>query len=315
MHTLLLCEVSHMLLIILLYSLFGTSFVLGKYLLKYSTPLFITGIRFALGGLILIAYQRWNGHRFSFSRSSLFWYAQMVVLGIFVTYTLRLWALTDMPAAKTNFLYNLSPFAASLFSYFMFNERMSYKKWVGLTIGCVGLLPILMSTTPLEQAVGGISFLSWPEIAVLISVITHTYSWIIMRKLIKDEKHTPIMINSISMTAGGILALFISFITEGFSAVSTTNIPDFLFNLTAIVLISNIICYNLYGYLLKRHTATFVSFAGFMGPLFTALYGWILLGETVTWHFYASSVIVFVGLYLFYQEELQDRSKQFDLEI
>ena len=103
--------------------------------------------------------------------------------------------------------------------------------------------------------------------------------------------------------------------TEGLSAVSAANIPDFLLNLIAVVLISNIVCYNLYGYLLKKYTATFVSFAGFMGPLFTALYGWILLGETVTWHFYASSIIVFIGLYFFYQEELQDRTKEFDLDI
>lgn len=304
-----------MVLIILLYSLFGTSFVLGKYLLQYSTPFFITGIRFAVGGLVLIAYQYWNKQKISLSKSSLFWYAQMIILGIFVTYSLRLWALTDMPAAKTNFLYNLSPFMASLFSYFIFNERMSTKKWTGLVIGCIGLLPILLSSTPLERSVGGISFLSWPEIAVLISVATHTYSWIIMRKLIKDEGHTPIMINSISMTFGGLLALFVSALTDGYAAVTPANIPDFLINLTAIIFISNIICYNLYGHLLKTYTATFVSFAGFMGPLFTALYGWLLLGETVTWHFYVSSVIVLAGLYLFYQEELQDRTKAVDLDL
>jgi drug/metabolite transporter (DMT)-like permease len=57
--------------------------------------------------------------------------------------------------------------------------------------------------------------------------------------------------------------------------------------------------------LLRRFTATFVSFAGFTTPLFTAILGWFFLGETVTMSFYLSTIVVFSGLYLFYQDELQ----------
>lgn len=305
-----------MLLILVLYGLFGSSFVFGKILLEYASPLFITGVRFSLGGLILLAYQYWHPkQQFKFKLKHVWWYAQMVVLGILVTYVLRFWALHDMPAAKTNFLYNLSPFMSSLLSYFIFGEKMSNRKWLGLFIGCAGLIPVLVSSSAGEDAVGGLTFLSWPEIAIIVSVATHTYSWIIMRKLVKEKSYSPMMVNGISMTVGGLLALLLSFITEGFNPIASANIAKFSITLAAIIIISNIICYNLYGYLLKKHTATFLSFAGFLGPLFTAIYGWILLGETVTWHFYLSTIIVFIGLYLFYQEELQDRTKEFDVEI
>jgi len=305
-----------MLLIIALYGLFGSSFVFGKMLLKYASPLFITGVRFSLGGLILLTYQYWHpSQHFKFRLKHMWYYAQMVILGILVTYVLRFWALSDLPAAKTNFLYNLSPFMSSLFSYFMFNEKMTNKKWLGLAIGCSGLLPVLISSSAAEDVVGGITFLSWPEIAIIVSVATHTYSWILMRKLVKEKSYSPMMVNGIVMTAGGLFALALSFITEGFSPVAAANIGKFTLTLAAIIGISNIICYNLYGYLLRQYTATFLSFAGFLGPLFTALYGWILLGEKVTWHFYLSSIIVFIGLYLFYQEELHDTTKEFDVEI
>jgi drug/metabolite transporter (DMT)-like permease len=71
-----------------------------------------------------------------------------------------------------------------------------------------------------------------------------------------------------------------------------------------LIAISNLICYNLYGYLLKKYSVTFVSFAGFITPLFTALFGWWYLGEVVTWPFYVSAIIVFAGLCIFNQEEL-----------
>ncbi len=110
------------------------------------------------------------------------------------------------------------------------------------------------------------------------------------------------MVNGICMTAGGFLALVTSFFTEEFMPV--TNILPFVGLLAAVILISNLVCHNLYGYLLRKYTATFLSFAGFMGPLFAAFYGWLLMNEAITWHFYISSVIVFFGLFLFYQDEL-----------
>jgi drug/metabolite transporter (DMT)-like permease len=61
----------------------------------------------------------------------------------------------------------------------------------------------------------------------------------------------------------------------------------------------------LYGYLLKKYTATFLAFAGFLGPLFSAFYGWLFLSEVITWHFYLSAVLVFAGLYMFYKHELE----------
>ncbi|MEX0848885.1 MAG: DMT family transporter [Candidatus Dependentiae bacterium] len=296
-----------MLLIIVLYALFGSSFVLGKLLLSYTTPLFLTGARMTIGGLILLSYLFFYAHEhFKFKRKHIYWYVQMIFFGIYITYSLRFWALNYMPAAKTNFIYNLSPFLSALFSYIVFSEKLSMKKWLGLAVGLVGLLPVLLSTSNLEQQVGEMSFLSWPELAVILSVATHTYSWIIMRKLVKEKSYSPMMINGLSMTCGGILALITSLFVDGFAPIASGSIGYFFGILGMIILLSNIICYNLYGWLLKRYTATFLSFSGFLSPIFTALYGWILLGEVVTWHFYASCIIVFIGLYLFYQEELQE---------
>ncbi len=305
-----------MILIIVLYALFGSSFVLGKYLLSYTTPLFLTGARMTIGGLILLSYLFFYAHEhFKFKRKHLFWYIQMIFFGIYITYTLRFWALNYMPAAKTNFIYNLSPFLSAIFSYIVFNEKLSIKKWAGLGIGFLGLIPVLLSSSSPEKAIGEVSFLSWPEIAVIISVATHTYSWIIMRKLVKEKSYSPMMVNGVSMTFGGLLALITSFFIDGFAPIKAGYVGYFFGILGLIILLSNIICYNLYGLLLKRYTATFLSFSGFLSPLFTALYAWILIGEVVTWHFYASCIVVFIGLYLFYQEELHESALEHTGEV
>ena len=287
-----------------MYALFASSFTMGKLALNYTTPIFMTGMRFTIAGVILLAYQYWAPHeQFKFRKKHIWLYTQMVILGVFVTYTLRFWALNYMPSSKLCFMYNLSPFLASLYSYFFFDERMTPARWAGLAIGFVGLTPILLSHTPDEAAFGQFGYISWPELAALVSIATHSYSWVLMRKFVKFKNYAPMMINGLSFFCGGLLAIITSYFVEGFAPVSDWQ--QFTGWLMGVVIISNVICYNMYGFLLKKYSATFLSFAGFLGPLFAALYGWALLGERITWHFYLSSVIVFVGLYIFYRDEMK----------
>jgi drug/metabolite transporter (DMT)-like permease len=300
-----------MVLIIILYALFASSFTMGKILLNYTTPGFLLGMRMFIAGIILLTYQYFFAHEhFRFKKKHLALYAQIVILGICITYYLRFWSLQSMPSSKAAFLYNFAPFATALYSYFFFQEKLTRLQWLGLSIGFLGLIPILISTSPAEAKLGEWFYLSWPEVALLCSVATHSYSWIVVRKLIRDKSYSPMMVNGLSMTTGGFIALVASMIFDGFFPVTKT-LP-FIGWLFSIILISNIICYNLYGYLLKKYTNTFLSFAGFLSPLFAAVYGWALLHETITWHFYLSAAIVFIGLLLFYKDELAQQQISFD---
>jgi len=294
-----------MTLIIILYALFASSFSMGKILLRYTSPIFLVGIRMLIGGLILLAYQYFSPRqRFYFKMKHVWLFLQIVLFGVYLNYILRFWALSSLTSSKTCFIYNLAPFMSAIYSYFFFKEKITDGKLVGLIIGFFGMIPILLTTSSAEQSIGEFSFISLPEFAVIVSVAFHAYSWVVMRKLIKDKNYSPVMVNGLTMTAGGVLALITSFAQGNFFPV--TNIGPFFGWLAAVILISNIICFNLYGSLLKRYTATFLSFAGFLAPLFAALYGWGFLGEKITWHFYASAVLVFIGLYLFYRDETKD---------
>jgi len=295
-----------MTLIVLLYALFASSFSMGKILLRYTTPSFLLGSRMLIGGLILLAYQHLSpNQRFKIKKRHWWLFAQIVLFGIYFNYMLRFWALSNenLSSSKTCFLYNLSPFMSAIYSYFFFNEKITRKKLMGLIIGFLGFIPILLTTSTKEQFLGEIAFISLPEFAVIVSVALHAYSWVVMRKLIRDKDYAPTMVNGLTMAVGGVLGLITSLFTSGLFPVK--NAVQFSGWLAAVIIISNIICFNLYGHLLKRYSVTFLSFAGFLAPLFAALYGWGFLGETITWHFYASSALVFVGLYIFYKEEIK----------
>lgn len=296
-----------MILIVIMYALFAGSYTLGKMLLTHTSPSLLAGLRMTIAGTALLVYHYFAPHKQPvFKREHLTDFAQIIFFGFYITYVLRFWGLREMPSYKAVFLHNIAPFATALYSYLLFNERISKKQIVGLLIGFVGLIPILLTSSKQEQLAGEWLFLSWPELAVIASVLASSYSWILVHKMINKNHYAPTMISGISMTFGGFLGLITACLSE--NALYITDPARFTALFLVVILVSNIICHTLYGHLLKTNTATFISFASFLTPLFAAFYGWAFLQERITWHFYASSFIVFIGLYLFYQDELKNKS-------
>lgn len=297
-----------MFLIVILYALFASSVVSSRIILHggYTQPIFLVGIRMFISGALLLMYQYFHpSQHFKFRKKHIWYYIQLVLFSVLITYILRMWGLKTVPAYKTTFLHNLSPFITSIYSYFAFKEIMTKKQVSGLIIGLIGILPILLTTSSSEKMLGEFFYVSWAELAIIASVAAHSYGWVVMRKLIREKNYSPMMANGISMTFGGLLSLLISVPVEGLAPI--VDPAKFFMLLGFIIVVSNIICHNLYGHLLRTYSATFLSFAGFLTPGFAAFYEWFLFGQKITWHFYLSSVIVFVGLFLFYQDELMQQ--------
>lgn len=292
--------------VLALFAMFASVFTIAKTGLQYAEPFFFVGTRMILAGVVLLAYQFFfQRQSWKFDKKHLWQILRLAAFNIYLTNVFEFWGLKYLTSFKTCFIYSLSPFLSALFSYFIFSEKMNVKKWIGLIIGFVGLIPILLNDTTSKELTGNIWFLSWAEVAVITAVVCSVYGWILLRQLVKDGGYSPFMANGMSMLIGGIMSLFHSFVFESWDPVPVSQPFPFLECTILLIIISNIICYNLYGSLLKRYSATFMSFAGFSTSTFTALLGWLWLGEAVTWSFYLSTAIVFSGLLLFYQEELR----------
>lgn len=306
-------------LILLLYALFASVFTISKDGLQYIQPLFLIGSRMMVAGILMLGYQFLFQnqppiiHRKDWKRILL-----LAAFNIYLTNALEFWGLQYLTSFKTCFIYSLCPFLSALFSYWAFSEKMNVKKWIGLFIGFAGFIPVLMSEGSEEERTFHIGSFSWPELSVMLAAMCSVYGWVVLRQLVKENGYTPMTANGLAMFFGGAMALIHSLLVENWNPIPTTDYIRFLECALLLIIISNFICYNLYGYLLKRFTATSISFAGWITPLFTALFGWIFLQEQVTWPFILSAAIVLIGLFLFYQEELKQgyilrKKKQFEI--
>lgn len=295
-------------LVALLYATWSSVFAFGKIMLNYSTPLFLTGTRMLLAGALMTAYLVLRKRSsFRIGRKQWFSIGILALFSIFLTNILEFWGLQYLSAAKTCFIYSLSPFLAALFSYIHFKEKMTRGKWVGMFVGFLGMIPVFMTQTGSEDLLNAFSFFSWPTLAIMGAALFSVYGWVILRLVVKDHEISPVMANGSSMLIGGAMAMGSSFLVDSWNPVPVAagTAAPFIAGTFAMAIIYNIFCYNLYGTLLKRFTATFMSFMGLLSPIFASLTGWILLGEVPSWQILASTAIVSVGLWIVYRAELK----------
>jgi drug/metabolite transporter (DMT)-like permease len=295
-------------LIICMYALWSSVFSLGKIALQCSPLIFLTGFRMTCAGIMILSYLFFTDRTsFKLNRNQYFSLFLLAIFSIYLTNILELWGLKYLSTAKACFIYSLSPFFAVIFSYLHFREKMNGKKWVGLCIGLLGFASVFFKPTDSENSLTAFGLISWPSLALIGATFCSVYGWVLFKLIVKQNDISPITVNGITMLLGGMIALCHSFFAEQWNPlpVSPTNFPSFLKGSLIIIIISNIICYNLYGFLLKRFTATFLSFVGLLSPIFASLNGWFLLNEKLSLSLFVASGILSFGLWLVYQAELK----------
>ena len=120
----------------------------------------------------------------------------------------------------------------------------------------------------------------------------------------QNRKKESLLLSGIAMTIGGGIALFCSLLFK---------VPDSTMKLlfvehgllVALFVVMTTCTYGLYSYLLTKYSPTFLSFAGFLDPVFGTLLGVLFFGYPFHLIFIVSFILLFVGLYLFYREELK----------
>lgn len=295
-------------LVVFLYGIWSSMFSLAKLALQYSPPIFLTGLRMVLAGVLLLGYLAIaKRSSFKLGTKQMISLAFLGLFSIYLSNILEFWALQHLSAAKACFIYSLSPFFAAFFSYLHFGEKMNLKKWLGLSIGFVGIIPVLLLQTGSEDLMNAYGFLSWPAIAVMGAALCAVYGWVLLRLIVKDHMVSPMMANGSSMLFGGLLAFGHSLFTENWNPipVAAGNFSPLFGWVVLMAFVSNILCYNLYGMMLKRFTATFLSFVGLLSPIFASLHGWIFLNETPSWIIFLSTGVVSLGLWIVYAAELK----------
>ena len=261
-----------------------------------------------IAGVILLSYHYFtNGRRLSVTKGQLYYIFFVAVFGIYLTNACEFWGLKYVSAGKTCLICCFYPIVTALIAWLSGKEVLTTKKIIGLLIGMLGFIPVLMIEGTFEELSGTCWWLSYAELALIFSTFATALGWIFSRHAIKELQLNVVLLNGASMSIGGIMALVHSYAAECWDPLPIYNMRSFLLWLMVIIFCSNIVSYNLHGFLLKKFTATYISFANLIDPLFASIFGWLILGEVLHYQFWLSFIFVVFGSSLYYKESIRLR--------
>ncbi len=287
--------------------LFAATFPLGKLGLEYSGPLLLSALRMIFAGMVLLLYYRYGSTDRRQDIAPQDWYLFVKVLMFYnlFAYVLEFWALQYMSSLKTNMLWSLLPFVSAFLGFSLLNERLTAWKWVGLSIGTMGMVPMMLLPDEQPTMFGDLFSISLPEFAMLVEVVSYAYGGYLMKRLV-DRGYPFVLVNGITLLSAGCILLVVRTLMLPVQPILTTQWSMTVLYAVALALVSDIAGYSIYGLLMKRrYTITFLSFSGFLCPIFGALFSRLIFNEIISWYYGIAFILILSGLSVFYRDELR----------
>lgn len=261
----------------------GSSFAVGKIGLSYSSPLLLAGLRFTLAGFIMAVSVIVLKRPHPVSKGN---WIKMLIIGTFQTAGVMgciFLSLRTITASESSILTFTNPLLVVVFGTLFLKTRYKFYQWVGVLLGLVGV----------SIAVGAQIEL---KIGVLFGILSAVF-WAISTLLVK--KWGPLfntwVLSAYQMLFGGLLLLLGSFILEKQVFILNGNS---LFILLWLSIMSSIVQFAVWYYLLQKGDPGKTSAYLFLAPFFGVLSGWLLLGETLYPSIIVGGLFIIIGIYL-----------------
>jgi drug/metabolite transporter (DMT)-like permease len=290
--------------------LLATGISANKVLLALMPATLFVALRMFAAGLLMCSYAYQNSPRlrWHYLKKDIWALIGVSLLTTYIPSILKAFGLKHLLSSKAALFGSIDPFVTALYAYVLWQETLSWKKLTGIMIGFSGILVTVITSSPPETSWHSWLVFSYAEFASIACVFISRGGWILIRSLVKKERYTPLEINGLSMMGSGVLALITATMGNQWQHVSIASVPTFLGLFAYTVIIGNIVGYTLYAYVLKHMNITLVSLAGFTIPVFVGLIGWFLLGEPISGGLFGAAILVFLGLLIFYYDELRNAS-------
>lgn len=288
------------LLLILNYALLALTFVIGKQVVALAHPLIIISLRMIFGGFLLLALiALQNPKKLCMGKGEGPLFLKVALFHIYLAFLPEFWALQHLPSSHVNLIYSFTPLCSAALSYLINGETLSQTKIIALVLGLIGLAPSFFQNAAAHTASSQVHLMA--EMALLIAVISSTYAWFDIAKLMKT--HSILLINGVSMLLGGFGALITACLLLKPSDFCISHPLSLTLHIAALIILSNFLFYNIFGSLLRHYSLNLLSFAGLLSPFFGAIWGKVLLGEQIDGQFLFAMISLFLALAIFFRDE------------
>jgi drug/metabolite transporter (DMT)-like permease len=267
--------------------LWSTGFLGAKFGLPHAAPLAFLLVRYLLvialmTSIALVMRAPWphvGRQWFHIGISGLLVHA-LYLGGVFVAIG------AGLPAGVTSLVVGMQPLLTATVAGWLLGEKIVPRQWLGLALGFVGVTLVLSNKL---GAAFGLDAL-WPALAALLGITAGT---IYQKKFCPRFDWRTGSVAQFLPTA--IVTAIVVFVLDDFRIAWT---GEFIFALGWLVLVLSIGAISLLNWLIRHGSAVNVASLFYLTPPATALFAWLIFGETLTGLALIGMVLAVWGVYL-----------------
>lgn len=266
--------------------LWGYAWVVMKQALQYMGPFTFTTFRFITGSFALFMIVFATKQFIAFKT----YWKQLIVQGVLQTtiaFALVMSALQIVEAGKSSVLLYSMPIWSSLFAIKWLNEKLSVKKWFGLSLGFIGLLTIVGWDFIHESYLFLIS-----ELLIILGSISWALSNIYFRR--KLEHLPKVTTSAFQMLFGAIGLFLIALIFEWNEPIiiNSTTVMYILFT----GLLASALSFTVWFVILSLIDMASATISTLLVPVFGLLFSAFVLDEPLTGSIVIGAAFIITGI-------------------
>src|SRR5262245_1698649 len=268
--------------------LWASAFSVAKLAIADCPPLIVLTARFLLAGVVIFGAAALFRVRLSLGRREFLLFALLGVANQAVYLGLSYVGIRSTSSGLAALVISANPVLTAVLAVAFFNERMTWRKAIGLLLGVGGVAFVVES-----RIAGGVDHPM--GIALLMAALVSLVGGTILYKRFAPSGGLWIG-NGTQSLAAGLATLPFAFAFENVGDI----VPSWRLavSLAYLALVVSIFAYLLWFHLLNVSGATAASSYHFMMPPLGLLFGWLLLGEQVALTDLIGIVPVAIGIYL-----------------
>jgi drug/metabolite transporter (DMT)-like permease len=286
-------------LMLCLITFWGSSFVVVKEVLKEGlTPVSIAAFRFLVAGaLFLVALflnkVRQPSYRLLVEKKDIKTLVLLALSGVTLFFMVQYTGISMAGASIASILVCLlAPVLISVFSAWLFRERLKRRQVAGIVGAALGTFTIVAGDVFSSQ--GNSAFLQGSLLLLLTPLMWAGYT-LLGKKVM--EKYDPFLVVAYVSILGGLLLVPFSLAEKSFHLITAVSLHGWLFILF-LAFTCSLLGYYIWFHVMKQVKAAEASSFLFGEPLVTALFAITFIGEKITASVVAGGLLVFVGVVL-----------------
>jgi drug/metabolite transporter (DMT)-like permease len=272
--------------------LWSTGFTGIRYGIPYAPPFTFIAIRMAFASVLLALISLAITRHFKYDKATI---GKSALVGLTIHgaylggcfYGVK----QGMPAGITALICSLQPVLVSVFSSLFFGEKLTHRKWLGLSLGLAGLILVI---APKLEGSGVQALPTVGVIAIFIALLGGTTGTLLQKKFGTGVE--VLSGTSWQYVATGILMGSLALIFEDDQSI-TWNAP-FIFSLIWLIVALSIGAILILYFLLARSSASSVSSLYYLVPAVTAVEAYFLFGETISMVTALGTLVTIAGVAL-----------------